>query len=109
MVLHPRHRGTCADFFVAPHQTECMELDGPRSVIGVIEHAAASAGRTWNAQLTYVLGLCLGDYPSDFDDARSVEDWRALLSPLSFRFSEAEDWRPFTCLWWTTFRKDGDA
>ena len=99
MVLHPRYRGTCADFFVAPHQTERMHFDGPVAVIGTIEHAAARTGRTWNDQLTYVLELCLGYHPSDFDDGRSVEEWRTLLSPCAFRFSEAEAWNPFTCLW----------
>jgi hypothetical protein len=57
MVLNPRHRGDCADFFVAPHQTARVQLGGPVSAIGEIEHAAARAGRTWNTQLTYVLGL----------------------------------------------------
>ena len=98
MVLDPRHRGDCAEFFVAPDQTESMQLGGPRSAIGEIEHAAARAGRTWNAQLAYVLGLCLGDHPPDFDDARSAEDWRTLLRPCAFRFSEAADWIPFTPL-----------
>jgi hypothetical protein len=98
MVLNPRHRGDCADFFVATHQTHRVQLDGPADVIGEIEHAAALAGRTWNTQLTYVLELCLGYHPSDFDDGRSVEDWRTLLRPCRFRLSEAKDWSPFTCL-----------
>jgi hypothetical protein len=75
-----------------------VQLDGPRSAIGEIEHAAALAGRTWNTQLTYVLGLFLGYHPPAFDDGRSVEDWRTLLRPCRFRVSEAEDWSPFTCL-----------
>jgi hypothetical protein len=82
-----------------PHQTERMQLDGPRSAIGAIEHAAARTGRTWNHQFAYVMGLCLGYHPSDFDDGRSVEDWRTLLSPCRFRVSKAEDWTPITCLW----------
>ena len=99
MALHPRHRGDCADFFADSDQTEHVQLDGPRSAIGEIEHAAARAGRTWNTQLTYVLELCRGYHPSDFDDERSVEDWRTLLRPCRFRLSEAEDWNPFPCLW----------
>lgn len=99
MLLHPRHRGDCAEFFVAPQQTCCVQVEGPDDVIGEIEHAAARAGRTWNTQLTYVLGCCLGEHPSDFDDGRSVEDWRTLLRPCRFRLSEAEDWSPCTCLW----------
>jgi hypothetical protein len=76
-----------------------MHFDGPVAVISAIEHAAARAGRTWNAQFTYVLELCRGYHPTDFDDGRSVEDWRTLLSPCRFRWSEAEVWNPFTCLW----------
>jgi hypothetical protein len=99
MVLHPRHRGNCADFFVAPQQTERVELAGPRSAIGEIEHAAARAERTWNDQFLYVLELCLGYHLPDFDDERSVEDWRLLLSRCRFRCSEADNWSPCTCLW----------
>jgi len=98
MVLHPRHRGNCADFFVDPDQTERLELDGPRSAIGELEHAAARAGRTWNTQLTYVMEVCLGDHLPDFDDGRSVEDWRTLLSRRRFRFSEAEAWSSFAAM-----------
>jgi hypothetical protein len=99
MVINPRHRGDCADFFVAPRQTERVQLDGPTATIGKIEHAAARAGRTWNTQLTYVLELCLGYHPPDFDDGRSVEEWRTLLGPCRFRFSEAEPWSPCTLMW----------
>jgi hypothetical protein len=83
---------------VATHQTHRVQLDGPADVISEIEHAAALAGRTWNTQLTYVLELCLGYHPSDFDDGRSVEDWRTLLSACRFRFSEAEAWRSFEAM-----------
>ena len=99
MVLNPRHRADCYDFFVTPHQTHSVQLDGPADVFGEIEHAAVRAGRTWNTQLTYVLELCLGYHPSDFDDERSAEDWRTLLRPCAFRLSEAGNWNPFTCLW----------
>lgn len=99
MVLHPRHRGDCADFFAAPDQIARVQLDGPVAVIGAIEHAAAQAGRTWNDQFVYVVGLFLGHHPADFDDGRSVEDWRTLLSPCRFRCNEGEAWSPCTCLW----------
>lgn len=99
MVLNPRHRGDCADFFVDPDQTARIQLECPRAVLGDIEHAAARAGRTWNNQFIYVMELCRGYHPPDFDDGRSVEDWRTLLSRCAFRLREAEDWNPFTCLW----------
>ena len=99
MVLHPRHRGDCADFYVDPQETERVALAGPRSAISAIEHAAARAGRTWNAQFTYVVELLLGYHPPDFNDERSVEDWRSLLSVCNFRVREGEDWTPCTCLW----------
>jgi hypothetical protein len=99
MVLHPCHQAACFDFFTASHETERMQFDGPRSTISALEQAAAQAGRTWNGQLTYVLGLFLGDHPPDFDDGRTVADWRTLLSPCAFRFSESEGWTPCTCLW----------
>jgi hypothetical protein len=99
MVLNPRHRADCYDFFTAPYQTASVQLDGPADVFGEIEHAAARTGRTWNTQLTYVLELCLGKHLPDFDDERSVEDWRTLLRPCAFRLREAEAWNPCTCLW----------
>ena len=99
MGLHPRYRGNCADFFADPHQTARVQFDGPADVIGDIEHAAAQALRTWNTQFTYVLELCRGYHPPDFDDPRSVEDWRTLLSRCRFRGSEADAWASFTCLW----------
>lgn len=99
MVLDPRHRGDCADFFAAPDQTARMEVDGPCAAIGELEHAAAKGGRTWNAQLDYVIKVCLGDHLPDFDDGRSVGDWRTLLRPCRFRWMEEEAWTPFTCLW----------
>lgn len=86
-----------------------MQLDGPVSVIRAFEQAAAHAQRTWNAQFTYVLSLCLGYHPPAFDDGRSVEDWFTLLSPCRFRFTEAEDSSPCTCLRWQPFRKTGAA
>lgn len=98
MVLHPRHRGDCSDFFVVPGHTARIEIDGPRAVLGELEHEAARAGRTWNTQFCYVLTLLLGYHPPDFDDGRSEEDWRTLLRPCTFRFSDAEAWIPFTCL-----------
>ena len=70
----------------------------PVSVLSAVEHEAARSGRTWNDQLSYVLGLLLGKYPPDFEDMRSAEDWRTLLRPCGFRFRETEDWSPFTCL-----------
>ena len=99
MVLNPRHRLDCAEFFVSPNQTAPMQFGGPIDVISEIEHAAVLDGRTGNTQLAYVLDLCLGHHPPDFDDGRSVEDWRTLLSRCAFRFSEAGDWIPCTCLW----------
>lgn len=86
-------------FFVDPHQPARMQVDGPADAIGEIEHAAARDGRAWNDQFTYVLGLCLGDHSPDFDDGRSVEDWRTLLSRCAFRFERGVAWSPFTCLW----------
>ena len=52
MVLHPRHRGDCADFFYAPHQDERLEFKVPADVVSEIEQAAARAGRTRNDQIT---------------------------------------------------------
>lgn len=98
MALHPRHRGDCADFFADSDQTARIQFDGPVAVIGEIEHAAARAWRTWNTQFVYVVEICLGYHLPDFDDGRTVEDWRALLSPCRFRLSEAGAWSPFACL-----------
>jgi len=99
MMHHPRHRGDCAEFFVATHQTHHGQFDGPVDVIDELEHAAAMAGRTWNDQLTYIMEVCLGKCLPDFDDGRSVEDWRTLLTPCRYRVREAEGWSPCTCLW----------
>jgi hypothetical protein len=99
MVLHPRHRADCYDLFTAPHETGCVAFRRPRLAVCELEPEAARTRRTWNAQLTYLLELCLGYHPPDFDDPRTVEDWRTLLSPCAFRVREGEDWNPFTCLW----------
>jgi hypothetical protein len=99
MGLHPRHRADCFDLFTAPHETECVAFQGPTDAVCALERDAARAGRTWNAQVTYVLEICRGYHPPDFDDPRSVEEWRALLAPCEFRVSEGADWNPFTCLW----------
>ena len=98
MVLHPRHRGNCADFFSSSDQTEFMQLDLPVTVLSALEQAAARAGRTWNDQLCYIVKLLLGDHLPDFEDARSVEDWRTLLSRCQFRFSEAQAWSSFAAM-----------
>jgi hypothetical protein len=99
MVLHhPRHRGDCAEFFVDPDQTARLYFDGPCSVIGDIEHAAASTGRTFNEQFAYLVDVCLGERLPDFDDARNAEDWRTLLSACRFRWSEAEAWDSFAAM-----------
>ena len=102
MRVHPRHRGDCAEFFQAPQHTVRIQLDGPVAVISAIEQAAARTGRTWSDQFTYVLGICLGKHLPYFNDERGVEDWRMLLSPCRFRFSEAEAWSSWMCLWRTT-------
>lgn len=98
MRVQPRHRGDCADFFSSSDQTEFMQLDLPVNVLSAMEHAAARAGRTWNDQLCYIVKLLLGDNLPDFDDGRSVEDWRTLLSRCRFRFSEGEAWRSFAAM-----------
>ncbi|MEO8048666.1 MAG: hypothetical protein ABI684_15380 [Nitrospirota bacterium] len=72
MVLHPRHRGDCAEFFVATDQTKPMIFAGTKDVLAELEHAAALAGRTWNDQVNYVMRICLGRRQPDFDDGRSV-------------------------------------
>jgi len=99
MVLHPRHRADCFDLFTAPHETNAVQFQGPALEIGALEREAARTGRTWNAQLTYCLGVCLGQHRTDFDDPRSVEDWRTLLGPCEYRVRDTVDWSPFTCLW----------
>jgi hypothetical protein len=99
MGLHPRQRADCYDLFTAPHETHSVQFQGPALAVCELERDAARTGRTWNAQLTYCLGLCLGRHRTDFDDPRSVEDWRALLATCAFRMSAADAWSPFTCLW----------
>jgi hypothetical protein len=96
--MHPRHRGDCADFFVTEKQPARIQLDGPRSVIGELERASAKAGRTWNDQLTYVFEICFGYHLPDFEDGRTAEDWRTLMSQLNFRFSEGESWSSFAAM-----------
>ncbi|HKQ34013.1 MAG TPA: hypothetical protein VJT11_01780 [Nitrospiraceae bacterium] len=98
MRVHPHHRGDCADFYTAPQYTARIHLDGPVTTISAMEHEAARTGRNWNDQFIYVVKVCLGDHLPDFDDERSAEDWRTLLSDCNFRFSEAEDWRSFAAM-----------
>lgn len=98
-MLHPRHRGDCSEFFRSPHLTESVQLDALRSTVSDIEHAAAKAGRTWSEQLTYILEVCLGKHLLDFDDPRSTEDWRMLMTPCRLRWSGMEEWYPCEHLW----------
>ncbi len=109
MELHPRYRWDCAEFFADPDHTERMQLNGPGSAIDAIGRAAAQAGRTWNDQFNYILGICLGEHPPDFADGRSVEDWRTLLSPCRFRFSETEDWHSCMRLRTITRQRSGST
>ena len=101
MILHPRHRSDCTEFFRDPDKTAPMQVDGPDAAIDAIGRASAEAGRSWTDQFNYILGICLGDHTPDFDDGRTTEDWRTLLSPCRFRFSETADWNPCTWLWAT--------
>ncbi|HSF67703.1 MAG TPA: hypothetical protein VLA67_09790 [Nitrospiraceae bacterium] len=96
--MHPRHRGGCADFYYAPHQDERVDLKVPVDVRGELELAAARAGLTWNDQLCYVGELFLGLRPPDFDDPRSVEEWRTLMSDSLVWIDTEGDWVPFNSL-----------
>ena len=99
MMLHPRHRADCSEFFDGLHQnTKRVDFKAPDDVISEIGLAAARAGRTWNDQLGYIAELFLGRRPPDFDDARSEEDWRTLLSPSMLWIPEAGGWIPFAGL-----------
>ena len=107
MVLHPRHRWDCTEFFTDSQQREPLQLNGPGAAFDAIGRAAAQAGRTWNAQFSYIMGICFGDRQPDFHDGRSVKDWRDLLSPVSFRLSEDKDWSPCTWMWTKRRRRSG--
>jgi len=98
MVLHQRHRGDCADFFSTPQQTGSVEFLAPIDVISEIELAAARAGRTWNDQICYIAELFQGRRPPDFDDERTEDDWRTLMSPSRVWIDKEGCWVPFTCL-----------
>lgn len=97
-MLHPRHRGDCADFFATPKQSQSVDLNVPGDLLEELEHEAARGGRTWNDYVGYILRILRGQHPPDFDDARSVEDWRTRMSPCEFRLTEGGEWFPFTCL-----------
>ena len=113
-MIEPRHRADCAEWFSSPNQTEYVLLDMPVSGRSAIEHGAAKAGRTWTDQFFYVLARCRDERLPDFDDVRSVEEWRTLLMSSSYRFNETEEWTRLSCLWRKTYepsreprRKDG--
>ena len=97
-MLDPRHRVDCADFFRAPHQRDHLNFKIPVNVISEIELAASRAGRTWNDQICYITGIFLGWRTLDFDDARSVEDWRTLMTGSMVQLDEAGKWFPFNCV-----------
>ena len=98
MMLHPRHRGDCADFFATPEQNERIDIQIPPDLQTELEQEAARAGRTWNDHLCYILNVLHGSHTPDFDDASSVEDWRTRMSPCLFQLREGEEWYPFTCI-----------
>jgi hypothetical protein len=56
--------------FSEAEESERMNLRGPNldEVVEVLEVAAGRAGRTWNKQLSYVVGVCMGDQLPDADD-----------------------------------------
>lgn len=59
-----------------------------------MEEAAERAGRTFNAQLEYVINVCMGDRAPHADDGRTEEEWRSLFGQLEYRWTEEEEWAP---------------
>lgn len=98
MMLYPRHRGDCADFFATPKQSERIDIRIPTDLQSELEHEAARAGHTWNDHMGYIVRILIGHQQPGFDDERSVGDWRTLMSPCMFQLTEGGEWFPFTCL-----------
>lgn len=89
-----KHRADCSDFYCAPEENDHIALRGPNAVLHAIEEASVRAGRTWNAQLTYVITVCRGECALAADDERNEDEWRTLFSQLELQFEEGEQWWP---------------
>lgn len=74
LVRAPKHRADCIDFYHEPQATELIDFRIPPHIIEIIEKEAEQANRTCNAQLTYVVQVCRGEYLPSADDRRTVQD-----------------------------------
>jgi len=88
----PRYRADCSEFFAEPNENAYLEFDGPSEVFRALEDEAEHAGRTFNAQLRYVIDVCFRGRPIHADDNRTIRDWQALAGRLSIRFEPNEPW-----------------
>jgi hypothetical protein len=93
-----RQRADCADFFVTSKLNKALNIQMPTDLFGELEREAALLGRTWNEHTNYIMRILLGHLTPDFDDARTVEDWRTRMSPCMFQLTEGGEWIPFTVI-----------
>lgn len=89
-----KHRADCADFYCAPEENGRIAFRGPLTVIHALEEASERAGRTFNAQLRYVIEVCRGEEPVAADDDRTVDAWQSLVGQLEMCFDEGDEWIP---------------
>lgn len=92
LIRTPQARADCVEFFHEPDRV-LLPFRGPAAVIEALEATAMQSRRTFNEQMNYALGICLGDQQPTADDPRSVTDWRAMMAQCEFL---RDDGSPYT-------------
>lgn len=93
-VRHPKYRADSIEWFHDPTADRKIDFTGPQDVYAAIEEAAERADRTFNDQLLYALRVCRGDVAIDFDDERSVLEWRDLMGQMKMQLNSVDEWIP---------------
>ena len=92
----PLHRADCTDFYRDPTEDQPIKLQGPLAVLHALELASVQAGRTFNAQLLYMIDVCLGDRAVSADDDRDARSWRAMFAQFEMWVDARAEWVPCT-------------
>lgn len=93
-VRPPKYRADSIEWFHDPKADSKIDFQGSREMYAALEEAAERADRTFNDQVRYVLRVCRGDVATDFDDERSVREWRDLIGEMRMQFNDGDEWIP---------------
>lgn len=91
-----QHRADCTDCYCEPEDDDFIRFRGPNAVLHTIEEASEQTGRTFTAQMQYVIEVCLGKRSISSNDDRDVNDWRALLAQMEICVDASGERIPFS-------------